>query len=352
MTRPLRLAALSFVFLLVTLLAPTSSAADPTMLNMAAPGSNFVVGIDVQALASSPLAQEALLKAQHENPDWQSKLEAFGPNPLSRIAEVLIVGDMQSAKDDSEGLVLVRGDFTDQSWISEICKAGCTTNEYKGFTMQGMDSADKPGAFVQLDSQYVALGPPSQVRGVIDRRVSGFSSRFAAESNTWTTTTTGHQFWIAAKGPFDMPEASAAPMGMNTLGNLDAFGMGLTLGTDLNMAMELRSLSNAESVTLYQTLQGLLMMFSASAEQDPDAAEFFRNLKVEQGAETVTASLRLPGHVLQRMAANKLSGTGTAAVSSMDAPSPAPVQRQRPRSGVIRINGLEGGPVEVQSQPQ
>jgi hypothetical protein len=352
MTRSLRLATLSLLFLLVTLLAPTGSAADPAMLRMAAPGSNFVIGIDVQALASSPLAQEALMKAQQEHPEWESKLKALGPNPLSRISEVVIIGDIQAAKDDSEGLVLVRGDFSDRAWISEICKAGCTTDQYKGFTMQGMESADKPGAFVQLDSQYVALGPPHQIRGVIDRRVSGFASRFAAESSTWTTTTSGHHFWIAAKGPFDMPEASAAPMGMSTLGNLAAFGMGLTLGTDLNMAMELRSLSNAESVTLYQTLQGLLMMFSASAEQDPDAAEFFRNLKIEQGAETVTASLRLPGHVLQRMAANKLGSASTVSVSSVDEQPTTPPRRQRPRSGVIRINGLEGGPVEVQSQPQ
>jgi hypothetical protein len=349
MSRSLRLATISSLFLLATLLVPSGSAADPALLQMAEPSSNFIISIDMQSLANSPLAQEALLKAQLENPEWESKLEALGPNPLSRIEEIVIVGNMKMARDESKGLVLVRGDFTDDSWIAAVCQSGCTSDNYQGFTLHGVDQADQPGAFVQIDSNYVALGSPDQVRGVIDRRVSGFASRFAADVDSWTSNTAGHQVWIAAKGPFDIPQAGSAPMGMSTLGDLDAFGMGLSFGADLDMGMEFRSSSNAESVTLYQTLQGLLMMFSASADQDPDAAEFFRSLKVEQGAQTVTASLRLPGHVLQRMAEKQMMATsGTVDVSS-DVEQPAP-RRQRPRQGIIRINGLEGGPIEVESQ--
>ncbi len=348
MSRTLRLATLSTLFLLATLLVPTSSAADPALLGMAEPGSNFAVGIDVQALTNSPLAQEAMIKAQLEHPDWSSKLQALGPNPLSRIQEVLIVGNLETAREESKGLLLVRGDFSDDGWIATVCQSGCTSENYHGFTLQGVDGTDKPGAFVQLDANYVALGSPDQVRGVIDRRMSGFTSRFASEVDGWMSNTVGHHIWVAAKGPFDMPHAGADPLGLRSVANLDAFGMGLTLGFDLQLGMELRSLTNQESITLYRTLQGLLMMVSASAQQDPDAAEFFRSLKIEQGARTVTASLRLPGHVLKRMAEKRMQPSETVGVSA--AVEPTAPQPQRQRQGIIRINGLDGGPIEVESQ--
>lgn len=90
------------------------------------------------------------------------------------------------------------------------------------------------------------------------------------------------------------------------------------------------------------------MMVSASAQQDPDAAEFFRSLKIEQGARTVTASLRLPGHVLKRMAEKRMQPSETVSVGA--AVEPTAPQPQRQRQGIIRINGLDGGPVEVESQ--
>ena len=92
------------------------------------------------------------------------------------------------------------------------------------------------------------------------------------------------------------------------------------------------------------------MMVSASARQDPDAAEFFRSLKIEQGAQTVTASLRLPGHVLKRMAEKRMQPSETVGVSA--AVEPTASQPQRQRQGIIRIYGLEDGPVEVDSQPK
>jgi hypothetical protein len=115
------------------------------------------------------------------------------------------------------------------------------------------------------------------------------------------------------------------------------------------VGIEMRSLSAAESQTLHQTLQGLLLMVSMSAQQDPDVAALLQGLTIGQSAETVNASLRVPGALLKRMAdkrARQASGTA-AAWETQPAPRPS-----LPRQGVIRIEGLDNGPVVVESQPQ
>lgn len=348
MNRLSRLSVLAAVLLAAS--PQASSAADPALLGLADPASNFVIGIDVQALAASPLAQEALLKAQTENPTWGQALGALGPNPLSRIHEVLIAGDVEQAREDSKGLVLIKGDFAGDDWMSLACQAGCSSENYLGFTVQGLKSADRPSAFVRLDASYVALGSPEQVRGVVDRKTSGTGSSFAGRVQGWTSNAGGHHVWIAAKGPFDMPHSGADPMGMNNIANLDAFGMGLTLGDDLQVGIEMRSMSAAESLALHQSLQGLLMMMSMNAQQDPDTAELLRGLTIGQSAQTVNASLRVPGYLLKRMAEKraKQAAQDTAAAWQME-PTPRPRQ---PRQGIIRIEGLDDGPVVVESEPR
>jgi len=340
----------SAVLLFLAATPQVSSAGDPALLGLADPASNFVIRIDVQALAASPLAQEALLKAQTENPMWGQAMGALGPNPLSRIQEVLIAGDVEKAREDSKGLVLIKGNFADDDWMSFACQDGCASESYRGFTVQGLQSADKPSAFVRLDPSYVALGSPDQVRGVVDRRASGAGSSFAGQVQGWTSDKGGHHVWIAAKGAFDMPHAGADPMGMSSIANLDAFGMGLTLGEDLVVGLELRSMSPAESTELHQSLQGLLIMMSMSAQQDPDTAALLQGLTIGQSAQTVNASLRVPGYLLKRMAEKRAQQATTETGFDWHA-QPAPRPRQ-PRQGIIRIEGLEGGPVVVESEPQ
>jgi hypothetical protein len=336
--------------LLFAAASQSAPAADPALLGLADPASNFVIGIDVQALAASPLAQEALLKAQTENPSWGQALGALGPNPLSRIQEVLIAGDVEAAREDSKGLMLIKGDFASDDWMAFACQAGCASESYRGLNVQSLQSAEKPSAFVRLDGSYVALGSPDQVRGVVDRKTSGAGSSFAGQVQGWTSNAGRHHVWIAAKGPFDMPHAGEDPMGMSAMANLDAFGMGLTLGSDLEVGIEMRSMSAAESRSLHQTLQGLLLMMSMSAQQDPDTAALLQGLTIGQSAQTVNASLRVPAYLIKRIAEKRAqqAANDTAAAWQMQ---PAPRPRQ-PRQGIIRIEGLDGGPVVVESEPQ
>ena len=61
MNRPPQLSVLVAALFLAAV-PRASSAADPALLGLADPASNFVIGVDVRALAASPLAQEALVR--------------------------------------------------------------------------------------------------------------------------------------------------------------------------------------------------------------------------------------------------------------------------------------------------
>ena len=354
MNRPPQLSVLVAALFLAAV-PRASSAADPALLGLADPASNFVIGVDVRALAASPLAQEALVKAQTESSTWGQAMGALGPNPLSRIHEVIISGDEKAARDQKKGLLVVRGDFGADDWISVVCGGGCEKQAYQGHTLYLPPNVEGPGAFVRLDSNYVAWGTPDQVRGVIDRKTSGTGSSLAERVQGWSSSAGRHHVWVAAKGPFEMPKAAGSEsnlMGMSNIANLDAFGLGLTLGDDLEVGIEMRSMSAAESVTLHQSLQGLLMMMSMSAQQDPDTAEVLRGLTISQSAQTVNASLRVPGYLLKRMADKRAQQAANDTAAWQMTPSqPAPRPRQ-PRQGVIRIEGLDNGPVVVESEPQ
>jgi hypothetical protein len=95
------------------------------------------------------------------------------------------------------------------------------------------------------------------------------------------------------------------------------------------------------------------MIMSMSAQQDPDTAELLRGLTIGQSAQTVNASLRVPGYLLKRMAEKRAqrATNDTAAAWPMAPSQPAPRPRQ-PRQGIIRIEGLDNGPVVVESAPQ
>jgi hypothetical protein len=281
---------------------------------------------------------------------------ALGPNPLSRIHEVIISGDEKAARDQKKGLLVVRGDFGADDWMSAACGDGCEQQAYLSHTLYLPANSEGPGAFVRLDSNYVAWGTPEQVQGVIDRKTSGTGSSLAERVQGWSANAGRHHVWVAAKGPFEMPKAAGSGynlMGMNGIANLDAFGMGLTLSEDLEVGIEMHSLSAAESQTLHQTLQGLMLIMSMSAQQDPDAAELLQGLTIGQSAQTISASLRVPGYLLKRMvekrAGQATNGTAAAWPVAPSQPAPRPPQ---PRQGIIRIEGLDNGPRVVESDPQ
>lgn len=325
-------------------------AADPVLMGLARDQANFAMGIDVRSISTSPLVQSMMQEAGKEKPELGAMMALLGPSLFEKIEEILIVGEMRPGETKPAGLVLARGDFSDDSILTMLCAQGCTNVDHAGFTLHQTTLQDQPGSFVKINDRYAALGPDEQVRELVDRRRAGSPSGFASTLEGWAHNMGGHQLWIAAKGPFEVPEsAGQSPFAADALGNLDSVGLGLTLAQDFALGLEVRSTSEDEARKLYDMAQGLLMMATAGAGDDPQAAQFLQRLNLGHAGRNLTATLRVPADELRQAMASRMSQSGSGVAPAVSAgPAPEP---DKPRQGVIRIHGLEDDAVEVESQP-
>ncbi len=74
---------------LLVVLAVCATAADPALLNLARPDVNFVMGINVSQIASSPRVTTALAEARRSKPEVEQLFQILGPNPLSNLEEIV-----------------------------------------------------------------------------------------------------------------------------------------------------------------------------------------------------------------------------------------------------------------------
>lgn len=336
-----------FALLCAALVPAGAAGADPGLLSLADPNVNFVVGIDVRQLAQSALVQELLTKAKSEKPELNALLAAAG-NPIEKLEEILIVGQVESAGQDAKGLVLARGNFSDPAILAAICHEGCETVNYQGFEMHQTALNDEPGSFVQLDDNYAALGTPAEVRGVVDRRSRGEMSSLGAKIQNWASGLGRHQLWLAARGPFEAPSADGPPALGAAAESLEAFSLGLSMGADVEFGLELRAVDSAKAQQLYEMAQGLLLLASAGQQQNPEAAELLRSLSLEHNGSSVVASLRVPEERLAQAIRSGVTAQSEVAHSSSGAVAPHSSPPQ-PKQGVIRVYGLEEEAVEFKS---
>jgi hypothetical protein len=128
------------------------------------------------------------------------------------------------------------------------------------------------------------------------------------------------------------------------LNGLEGIGVGLTIGDELLLSMDLRSKTEEDSDRLYTTLQGLLAMAAASQPSEAGSpTELLRQVKMTHGARRVTATLRASTDEIQKTFAAHLSSNAPGLGSEAGPSAGAPLEG----AGKIRIYGLEQEPVEV-----
>ncbi len=333
------------VAVLTCLGPPARAAADPTLLALADPDVNFVVGIDVRGLAASPLIRKMLAEGEKKKPELSMLFEALGANPAEKLEEILIVGRADPGDDAREGLILARGDFSDPALVAALCQNGCETSDYRGFQLHRTVVDGEPGAFVKLDDRYAALGKPDQVRGVVDRRAASASSSLAGDLQGWGSDLSGNQLWLAARGPFEVPAAGAPPGLAAAAEGVEAVAFGLTVSGDAELSLAVRAQNAGKAQQLHDLAQGLLLIVAAGADSNPETVKVLRGLSMEVRGDSVLASL----HVPEASLAQAFHATQTASSQpskSAGAAPPAASREPKQKQGVIRVYGLEDEPVE------
>ena len=262
---------------LFVVLAVCATAADPALLNLARRDVNFVMGINVSQIASSPRVVTALAEARRSKPEVEQLFQILGPNPLSHLEEIVVAGRLDPGQQNSEPenlLIAARGSFGGSAFTDLICLNGCESQEHREreiLSFQAQNTGET--AYVAfLDSQYAALGKLEDVRGAIDRSAMETESVFNSSLQTSIANLGHHHVWLAASGPFgdSLGGASGGMMPPGTVSKLEAVGFGLSLGRDVELAIEVDSHSPQDAKQLHDMVNGLLALMKAG-DADADA---------------------------------------------------------------------------------
>ena len=339
--------------ILTASLSVCAFAVDPELLKMADPEINLLVGIRTGEIASSPLMLKVFDESKKSGPEWSGLLDKMGPHPFASIDEILIMGRIDAGEQpeaSQDALILAHGDFTSSGLQDALCSSGCEASSHAGVALQLLEHDGKPAAFAKLSDSYAVLGALGKVRDLIDRRAAGGSPQFATRAQEWARGLSGHHIWIAAQGPFEAPRSGEAPpMAQEMLKGLEGVGMGLTMGEELELKLDLRSKTEEDSERLYTTLQGLLAM-AAMAQAGEGGIEggptdLLKQIQMTQASRRISATLRAPMADIQKTFEKSVSA-GLAEDGDDTAYQAEP---PRERSGKIRIYGLEAEPVEVEA---
>ena len=353
----LRLLTLCFLVLLPL------RAADPALLNMARPDANLVMGIDVAGFTSSPWFREALQQAGSQNDDVGKMMALLGPNPWQNLHEIVIMARLDQFNGDAEPenfLIAARGLFSDPQLRDLLCQQGCESEEYRNSQLLRLSDGAKQMYFTALDSQYAALGSYDDVRQAVDRRATAAQSMFDAGMLNSINRLSRNHLWLATRGPFQnaVGEAAGPMVPADTVSKIVGLGLGVFLGRDVDLTLELASVSDQDAKQLYDMANGFLALMKAG-DNPPETAAMLNSLQLQQSGSLIAASLRIPEAQIRQQMAEKMgefqgrSGVAPAQPASgvkQAAPPPPPPPPSKRREGGIRIFGLEEEPVEVPTQ--
>jgi hypothetical protein len=350
MQRTALLAALAAALFLASPLA----AVDPALVNLSRPDVNFVMGVEVSRIASSPLLAAAMEEAQQTQPGWDSFFGLLAPQPLRYLDEVIIAAKLDPGADSKKPehlLIMARGDFAGSGFSDLVCSQGCATDTYRDFQVLRLTPkpGDDPMNFTFLDSQYAVMGSPQEVQGAIDRRVTEANSVFSDAIQEGIERLGSHDIWFVAKGVFqdaanEAGESGPGMMAEQVASKMDGIGLGITLGKDVQFALELRSHTPEQAKQVFDMANGLLAMMKAG-DGPPESKQMIERLKLRQEGPLLAVSLRIPEAEVRAHLREKAAKHREQLAAEASAPA-APATRPR-REGGIRIYGLKDEPVEV-----
>ncbi len=329
--------------------------ADPNLVGLARADVNLMVGIQFSEMANSRLVQSALDATKNSSQEVGALFELMGANPFQYLDEVLITGRLDSGSANSEPknvVILARGNFEDGVFADMLCGTACNGEPYGGHQIFPAKGSGEPRHFVALDSRYGALGELAGVREVVDRYSTQTRSVFADSLRQSVERLSDHHIWISAQGPFNLPTggdtAGTPDIASNLASKVDAFGLGVSLGSDVRLALEVASPTEADAKQLFDTAQGFLALVKAG-EQKPETTELLNNLTFVHDGRVLEASLRIPESEVLKQIQQQAAQRRQQAAAPQQPPRPVRPTRPPRREGGIRIYGLERDPVEFPS---
>lgn len=306
----------SRVTLAIFALATLAFAADSRLLSLLPANSEAVVGVDVQAILSSGLAQE-FMKSTPESTNSLAEFTAMtGVDPKRDIRSVLFAGYTPPAASGAPkpggavGVGFISGTFDPSRIGKAILAKGGTTESYKGYTLYTPETKTNKDrdTLVFLDPGTILAGNSAQVKQVLDKKQGALSAGILSRVNEVSSR---YDIWmVSAVSPATMAgalsggnagqEAGPGAMAGDFFKKVESTQGGIKLGPTINIGLEVISTSPEDATALMNVLSFFRSMIVSQPpkEGQPAPPAAFTNMlnaiQMRTDAKTLFLTMDVP----------------------------------------------------------
>ena len=327
------------LFAVAAFLPGVAAAADPAMLELIMPDARFVLEINLDRIASSPLGQAMTPQMKGQlaalKPAWQDPLMGLGGLDWARYSqEIVFAGGAPAAPGQpSPSLVIVRG-LLDPAWLESLSALQGAKGTYLGVPTLSADSGHSLLAF--LGGSISVIGQASDVRAAIRRRGQNAPpSPVLAEG--LARYEGQYDAWMITDGALNGPSKSPAGAWLKWLDRVDKFTGGLRTGPDFEFSAEMTMRNENDVADMTDSWR----WFASVVQTQENSAINLEDMDFKADGKHLTLALQVPEPQIRAALQQRQGG-----------------QTARPRSAAVRPpdvgNGLPeppSGTIRVQSSP-
>jgi hypothetical protein len=301
-----------------------ANADEPSLLRLAPPDSEVLIGINVQQIRESDFGKMiASQAAVSGNPQFKAFSEKAGFDPLKDLNEVLITAP---AKQKPNAFLMMRGRFDAAKLQKLATEGGMKASEYLGVTiMSKPEQQEGLSAVAVINSSLIVGGDLAGVRAFVARFASGrepagLSPAVAAKA---AEVSKANDIWVllhAAPSTFVPAGAIQGPMG-DLVQSIEQVTLGLKFGSDIVLALDAVTHTPKDAEGLAGAVRMFSGMAAANQQGNKQVAALLQRLKVDSDGNTAKLSLAIPE--AEAEAAIRDAITSKAKASQQSAPAPA-----------------------------
>ena len=354
---------LALAIMAVAAATPLWAQIDPASMALMPPKADFVAGVEWRRLANSPLAAMAKQQMTSQSsaiPGMSLPLGAF-EDMVKDIESLVIAGTSipnaaPNSKNNTKVLAIVKGTFNRALIRSNVLKSG-KMETYREIELYApADTKPSTMRIAVLDQYTLVFGDLSEVRSAIDRRFGFAPGRPNTELlSRIATASPGKDIWVVLKSLPSPPAGAAQNPGSQLMSEVSSLDLGVTLSNGMTLEANLHAKSAASAQKLAQAVQGVMALAAMGDKQNTDTAEMLSRLQVVPTESSVRIAMSMSEAELERSIQQaqgriRLGGESTAQEPVESAPvvteQEPPEDPSKPKT--IRIEGLDGGPVEIE----
>lgn len=335
-------------------LAPAQT--DPGLWRFVHPNAKALIGIDVHRIRTSRLVAEMSSQLHAVPLPVPLPLHMPGMELLDSVDRVILSSpgvNPSSSDQEPPLLIAVSGRFELVKLAAMLKKAGARPQMLESVTIYRLqDQANSDFGVVLLNSQTELIGDVKSLATVIERVGKGTPVPPGIVEHA-RDLDIAYDFWAILSAPPSAVASDRFPIS-GMAGKLNGFEAGIALRDGLLINVNLNTVSEAAAKSMYSQISKVIHLASKDRENHPEWAGLDRKLKFTVEHSDLHVALKLDNSEVARLAQGfdkaRLRRPGLTA-NATEPPSRSVTPQQSNQKKVIRIEGLDGGPLEIPYNP-